>query len=194
MDNRWFGMRRVQQQNQSRWLRAFLQRGGVVAYPTESCFGLGCDPRSARGLQRVMRLKRRPQHKGLIVIGNDLVQLQSLLRPLSAEAAGQLRATWPAAKTFVLPARETVLPELRGKRRNQLAVRVPEHALARAVCRVAGQALVSTSCNRAGRRPCKSEREVRRQFGRDVWVVGGRVGGRKQPSEIIDWSSCERLR
>lgn len=175
-------------------LQRFIAGGGIIAYPTESCFGIGCHPRHARALERVIRIKKRPQHKGLIVIGHDLPQLQTLLQPLPADVRHTLQQTWPAAKTFVLPARPQVLPLLRGRGREKLAVRVPEHPVARNVCRAAGSALVSTSCNRAGKRACRSVREVHRQFGRQVLIVGGRVGNRRTPSEIIDWGSQSRLR
>lgn len=171
-----------------------LKYGGLVAYPTESCYGIGCLPAHARALGKLVHLKKRPQHKGMIVIGCNTAQLQPLLGKLSRSTAAMLTETWPAPKTFLLPARRTLLPVLRGKRRSKLAVRVPDHAGARRLCAVLDTPLVSTSCNRAGKRPCKSEREVRRQFGRNVWVIGGRIGKRKMPSQIIDGESGVRLR
>lgn len=175
-------------------LRRFIAKGGIIAYPTESCFGIGCHPRHAFALRKVVGIKKRPQHKGLIVIGKDLSQFKNLLQPLCVDDAAALSQIWPAAKTFVLPAQKRVLPLLRGKQRDKLAVRVPAHETARALCAVIGSPLVSTSCNRAGKRACRSEREVRRQFGRQVHIVGGRTGCRRQPSEIIDWHSQSRLR
>ncbi len=171
-----------------------LKRGGLLAYPTESCYGIGCLPRHTRALSKLVHLKKRPQHKGMIVIGTDLAQLQPLLQPLPAPTAAMLAATWPAAKTFLLPAHPGLSPLLRGKGRRKLAVRVPAHAGARRLCAMLDSTLVSTSCNRAGKRACKSEREVRRQFGRDVWIIGGRIGKHKMPSQIIDGESGLRLR
>ena len=175
-------------------LRAHLRRGGVAAYPTESVYGLGCLPRHVRALRRLMAIKQRPQHKGLISIGADLAQLRPLLAPLTPAQQQQLRQAWPAAKTFLINARSGTPAALRGRGRRQLAVRVPDHAAARSLCRQAGSALVSSSCNRAGMRPCRYEREVRRLFGRRVMVLGGRCGGRRTPSQIIDLASGMRLR
>lgn len=177
-------------------LRSHLQRGGVIAYPTESSFGLGCLPHSAKGIARILRLKKRPQHKGLIVIGKDWAQLQQYVFRLPEKDVAQLNWAWQHAvpTTFVLPAKPLVLANLRGQRRTQLAVRVPQHDLARRLCDNVNSSLISTSCNRAKRRPCKTTREVWRQFGRQVLIVRGRVGGRKQPSEIIDWGTNARLR
>lgn len=177
-------------------LRAHLKRGGVIAYPTESSYGLGCLPNHAVGIRRIIQLKKRPQNKGLIVIGDGWGRLQSLLFRLPEGDAAACLAIWQVAPptTLLLPARDGVLPALRGIRRDKLAVRVPQHVLARRLCAGVGSALVSTSCNRAKKRPCRTERETRRQFGRDVLVIGGRTGGRKQPSRIIDWQSAQQLR
>ena len=177
-----------------RKLQSHLKKGGLVAYPTESCYGIGCIPTLPKALNRLIHLKKRPQHKGMIVIGNQLEQLQPLLQRSSENIQTMLRNEWPAPKTFLLPAAADVLPALRGKRRSKLAVRVPAHAGARRLCQALKTPLVSTSCNRAGKRACKTEREVRRQFGRDVWVVGGLIGKQRSPSQIIDGETGVRLR
>lgn len=175
-------------------LRAHLRRGGVIAYPTESVYGLGCLPTHRVGLRRLMALKARPQHKGLISIGTDLGQLQILLAPLDQTGQRALQQQWPAAKTFLIPARRQVPAALRGRGRRKIAVRVPAHSGARSLCRQAGSALVSSSCNRAGMRPCRHERDVRRLYGQRVMVLGGRCGHNRTPSQIIDWPSGIRLR
>lgn len=175
-------------------IRSHLRCGGVIAYPTEFCYGLGGLPRHCRALKRILHLKKRPQHKGLIVIGSHIGQLQPLLSRLPENDRLALAEMWPAAKTVLLPSSARISAILRGRRRDKLAVRVPDHALARSLCEMTRFPLISTSCNRAGRRPCKTEREVRRQFGREVMVIGGRVGQRRQPSEIIDWQNRQRLR
>lgn len=175
-------------------LRAHLRRGGVIAYPTEFCYGIGAAPQSHSGLEAVLRLKKRPQHKGMIVIGHNLPQLRPLLQRLPENVSQALCEQWPAAKTFLLPAANGLLPQLRGKGRTKLAVRVPDSASARTLCRLAAMPLVSTSCNRSGGRPCRTEREVRRQFGRKLLLIGGRTGGYRRPSAIVDWESGNVLR
>lgn len=175
-------------------LRAHLKRGGLIAYPTESCYGLGCLPTHRKAVKSLIKLKKRPQTKGLIVIGDTLSRLQPLLAPLNAADSRALGQIWPARKTFLLSAGRHVLPELRGKGRRKLAVRIPDHGQARALCRAAASPLVSTSCNRAKQRPCTGRREVFRRFGRDVLLIGGRCGGAKTPSSITDWASGSRLR
>ncbi|WP_027009630.1 L-threonylcarbamoyladenylate synthase [Conchiformibius kuhniae] len=170
-----------------------LRRGGIVAYPTESCYGLGGLPHRADALRKILRLKQRPQHKGLIVIADKLSRLTPYLRPLSPTTQARLQNIWPAPATYLLDA-GNVLPALRGRRRKQLAVRIPDHTGARRLCRMLGNALISTSCNRSGRKPCKTAREVRRQFGCRIHIIRGRTGNRKQPSTIIEWQSGQKLR
>ena len=187
-------MNRTLAASQARRLRQHLQRGGLIAYPTESCYGLGCLPKHAQALKKLVRLKKRPQHKGMIVIGDNLSRLQPLLQPLASADQQNITQLWPAPTTLLLPASHKVLPLLRGTACHHLAVRVPDHLGARKLCHIANTPLVSTSCNRAGKRACTSEREARRQFGRDVMIIGGRIGTRRQPSIIIDWNSGQRLR
>lgn len=187
-------MKRIKLPCSIKKLRAHLQRGGVIAYPTESCYGLGCLPNNLKGLKTVLRLKKRPQHKGLITIANHIKQLQPLLKPLGNCDVIYLKKQWPAAKTFLLESNNKILSQLRGKRRYQLAVRIPDHIIARMLSKKLNSALVSTSCNRAKQRPCKTQREVYRQFGKKIYIVGGKIGNRKCPSEIIDYQNNIKLR
>ncbi|MFC2562964.1 MAG: L-threonylcarbamoyladenylate synthase, partial [Kingella oralis] len=175
-------------------LRRHIRRGGLIAYPTESCYGIGANPRHAHALRAILRLKKRPQHKGFITIGNNLAQLETLLQRQPENVRAQLRQHTRTGGQHEANRRGPCGLQLRGNRRSKLAVRVPDHAVARELCRIAGTPLVSTSCNQSGKRVCKSAREVRRLFGHKLWIVGGRVGKRKQPSEIVDWAENRRLR
>ena len=188
------GRQRIQSPRALWRLCTYLKRGGIIAYPTESCYGLGGLPTHTGAIRRIIRPKKRPQNKGLIVIGNELQQLQSLLCRLPDDTQQQLQNIWPAPKTFVLPCLPKVHPMLRGARRQQLATRVPDHLVARQICREAKSALISTSCNRAKQMPCRNSKEARKRFGKQVWILGGQVGKRKNPSEIIDWSTKIQLR
>lgn len=159
-----------------------LRRGGLVAYPTESVFGLGCLPNNARAVRRLLRLKRRAQSKGLILIAANIKQLLPYVGEISAAA----RATWPGPYTWLVPARPRAPRWLRG-RHDTVAVRVTAHPLARALCLRANSALVSTSANLAGTVPARNARDVARRFGARVDdVVRGRVGGQRQPTQIAD--------
>ena len=176
-----------------RRLRAWLRRGGLIAYATESCFGLGCDPRSARGVRRLLALKGRPAGKGLILVAADFRQLAPFLAPVSTALASRFPRWWPGPYTLLLPAAAHCPRRLSG-RHDQLAVRVTAHAETVRLCRVLDMALVSTSANRAGQRALKTATACRRAFGSRVWVLPGRVGRRRTPSTILEPLSGAVLR
>lgn len=173
--------------------RARLRAGGVIAYSTESCFGLGCLPTDVRAIRRVLTVKARPNHKGLIVIAADIGQIRHLVQPLTAAQWAELAGYWPGPYTFLLPASRRVPPALRG-RHQQIAVRITAHGEAAALCRALGTALVSTSANRAGQRALKTARGCRQAFGTAVLTLPGRIGKRRKPSTIIDFATGRVLR
>ncbi|MBW8330008.1 MAG: L-threonylcarbamoyladenylate synthase [Thiobacillus sp.] len=174
-------------------LRVHLRRGGLIAYPTESCYGLGCDPRNPRALKRLIRLKGRSAAKGLLLIADHFNQLKPFIRPLSAADRTRVERSWPGPVTWVVPASATCLPELTGGRPT-LAVRVTAHPGAARLCRSLGMALVSTSANKSGRKPAKTAAECRRIFGTRVRVIAGRIGQRRRPSTLIDLATGTVLR
>ncbi|WP_293763610.1 L-threonylcarbamoyladenylate synthase [uncultured Aquitalea sp.] len=176
-----------------RQARGRLRAGGVLAYATESCFGLGCLPTDVRAIRRVLAIKARPNHKGLIVIAADIGQIRHLIRPLSAAQKAELARYWPGPYTFLLPASRRVPPALRG-RHDKIAVRVTAHGEAAALCRALGTALVSTSANRAGQRSLKTARACRQAFDGQVLTLPGRIGKRRKPSTIIDFATGRVLR
>jgi len=174
-------------------LRAYLRRGGLIAYPTESCYGLGCDQRNPRALKRLIRLKGRSAAKGLLLIADRFKRLRTFVRPLSAPDRARMQRSWPGPVTWVVPASAACPPLLTGGRPT-IAVRVTAHAGAARLCRSLGMALVSTSANKSGKPPAKSAAECRRIFGAQVRVIDGRIGRRRRPSTLIDLATGTVLR
>lgn len=166
-------------------LRVTLRRGGIVAYPTESCYGLGCDPHNARALKHLIRLKGRDAAKGLLLIADRLSRLQAHPRPLNAADRARVRRTWPGPVTWIVPASAACPAMLTGGRAT-IAVRVTSHPGAARLCRALGTALVSTSANKSGKKPAQTAAQCRRMFGARVRVVDGRIGTRQRPSTLID--------
>lgn len=161
---------------------AVLRAGGIVAYPTEYCFGLGCDPRNREAVRRLLRLKRRSAAKGLIVLAADLAQLS----PYVQDIPERVRRTWPGPYTWLVVPKKGVPHWLTG-RHPRIAVRVTAHRLAAALCREAGMAIVSTSANLAGQHPARTYRETLRRLGPHVdYVLPGRVGKARAPTPIRD--------
>lgn len=163
-----------------RRISELIRAGGIGAYPTEGVFGLGCDPRNHTAIARVIALKGRPDHKGLIVIAASWDQLDEFVswpNGFRPEATAQ-------PMTWVMPAANG-LPALLTGGRQTLAVRVTSHPPVVALCKAAGMPLVSTSANYGGRPACRTAYQVRKQFQRGVdWILPGRLGNERGPSEI----------
>jgi L-threonylcarbamoyladenylate synthase len=174
-------------------LRAWLRRGGIIAYPTESCYGLGCDPRNPRALQRLIRLKGRSAARGMLLIADRFKRLKPFVRPLHAADLARMQHSWPGPVTWVAPASNACPPLLTGGRPT-IAVRVTAHPVAAQLCRSLGMALVSTSANKSGKKPAKTAAECRRIFGARVRVIAGRIGRRRRPSTLIDLATGNILR
>lgn len=170
-----------------------VRAGGVIAYPTEAVFGLGCDPGCDQALQRILSIKARPGGAGFILIAADQSQLHGWIAPTAAEAANLLAPT-TMPTTWVVTAGPRASPRVTGGR-HTVAVRITQHPVAAALCNAAGMALVSTSANRHGRRPARTALEARRWFGAELgFVVSGAVGGLARPTEIREARSGKVIR
>lgn len=171
-----------------------LGAGGLVAYPTEAVFGVGCDPWNPDAIRRLLALKRRPEAKGLILIAAEPGQLDGLVQTGGAAWAAAC-ATWPGFVTWVLRAAPSAPPWLGVGRPRTLAVRVTAHPVAAGLCRAFGDALVSTSANLAGRPPARTVLAVRRAFPRGLdLIVHGPLGGEARPSPIRDAETGRTVR
>lgn len=163
-----------------------VRAGGVIAYPTEAVYGLGCDPEDGAAVLRLLELKERAIGKGLILIASQFAALQRYLAPIDAMQLKKLQRSWPGPVTWVLPARPATPVWLRG-RHSTLAVRVTAHPIAAALCNACGGVLVSTSANISKRPPARSALGVRRRFGTCLdYIVNGPLGGLDKPTPIYD--------
>ncbi len=163
-----------------------LHKGGVIAYPTEAVYGLGCDPFNQQAVMQLLALKKRAVDKGLILIAASLEQLQPYLLPIEESRMVQVVNTWPGAMTWLFPARDNVPEWIRGQH-NTVAVRVTDHPLASALCYLFGGPIVSTSANLEGQPPAKNAKEVAAIFSQQsVSILDGDVGGLSKPTKICD--------
>lgn len=163
-----------------------LQKGGVIAYPTEAVYGLGCDPFNAVAIERLLAVKERNPNKGLIIIAANWEQCLPFVSDVPAEKLAQAQATWPGPFTWVFPAKKTVSTWLRGQHQT-IAIRITDHPIAKSICEKFGSAIVSTSANKDGQSPATTAEMVRAIFGFDVdCLVPGDVGNAKKPTEIKD--------
>ena len=177
-----------------RWAAHVLRQGGIIAYPTESVFGLGCDPLNEDAVHHLLELKRRPVSKGLILISDSLTRLQPFLAPIPGDRLEIVLQSWPGPVTWVMPARADVPEWLRG-RHSGLAVRVTAHPLASALCAAADMPLVSTSANLSRHPPARNALQARIRCDNQIdFILHGATGGLTRPTQIRDALNDRLLR
>ncbi|WP_417329115.1 L-threonylcarbamoyladenylate synthase [Halomonas cupida] len=171
-----------------------LRRGGVIAYPTEAVWGLGCDPFHQTALTRLLALKQRDPAKGVILVAADMDQFAPWLEGLSDQQLDTLAASWPGPNTWLVPDNGHTPALVRGDH-DRVALRVSDHPGVQALCRAFGGPLVSTSANHAGEPPAMSEAQIRQFFADELdAIVPGALGGNPRPSTIRDLLSGTTLR
>lgn len=171
-----------------------LRDGGVLAYPTEGVFGIGCLPFEAGAVDRILAIKARSWRKGLLMIAGELEQIERLIVLPQSGLRQEILASWPGPVTWVLEARPPIPKWISGGT-DTVAVRLTGHPVARALCVRAGSPLVSTSANRAGHPPLTRAIQVRRALGSGFdYLVPGALGNALGPSIIRDGRSGRTLR
>ena len=173
-------------------IASLLSDGKVIAYPTESCFGLGCDPDNENALNKILILKKRSIDQGVIIIGDSFSQLQNYCNELPTAQIEKMESTWPGPTTFLGPS--TTHPWLRGKH-SSIGIRVPGHDLARQICTIFKKPIVSTSANPHGLESAKTPSMVTEYFSDQIdYILNKQIGDRTKPSEIIDLQSGNIIR
>ena len=174
-------------------LRAFidavivLARGGVVAIPTDTLYGLAADPRSSQAIARLMAVKGRQAERAIALIGADITQVVNDLGTLPPAAQKLASAYWPGPLTLLVPRPASMPEELTGGS-PLVGVRVPNDDAARELCRFWGHVLTATSANLSGEPPSDDPDHVAHVFeGRDVAMLldaGKTAGG--PPSTVVE--------
>ncbi|WP_445114624.1 L-threonylcarbamoyladenylate synthase [Acinetobacter sp. WZC-1] len=169
----------------------FLTQGKVLAYPTETVWGLGCDPYNEQAFQAILQLKQRPAEKGVILLAGQISQIEHLLTQVDDEIRLQIINSWtqrtPAerATTWLLPADDSIPQWIKGQHAG-VAVRVSTHPLCTALCNAFNGFIVSTSANPSGMPPAQSLQQARQYFGSRLNYLNGDPGMNHQSSKIID--------
>lgn len=171
-----------------------LAQGGVVVYPTETVWGLGCDPFNEAAVRRLLEIKQRPWEKGLILIAAEPSQLAPYIVPVNKKRMKIIEQSWPGPHTWVFEATDAVPAWIRGKHPS-VAVRVTSHPTANALCAALEKPIVSTSANPSGHKATQNVLQVRRWFNERIDLfVAGTAGPQRTPSEIRDARTGEVIR
>lgn len=170
-----------------------IRRGGVIAYPTDTVYGLGCDPMDVEAVNRLCQLKQRDISKGLILLGNKIELFSSYIKPLSG-AQIKIICQTKAPTSWIVPASNSAPAWLTGNR-DTLVIRITQHSLVSILCNQLGHPLVSSSANPGGHKPAINVFQVHQYFHHkvDAILVSTQTSS-GQPSTIRQLATGEVLR
>ena len=166
-----------------------LHQGGVIAYPTEAVYGLGCDPKNLSAVKKILDLKLRKKEKGLILVASDFEQLKSYIKPLEKTIENKLLDSWHEQRnaiTWLVPVDKNISIYLKGQF-DTLAVRVSHHPVVKELCDKFAGAIISTSANIATQEAARTAEDVKHIFADKIdFIIEGETDINAQPSEIRD--------
>ena len=173
-------------------LNRFIRRGGIIAYPTESCFGIGCDPKNRIAIKKIIKIKKRSLDKNFIIIGSSINQFNYFLNPLSRSTKKSLYSKWPGAHTWLLNTNKRCPNWLKNK--SKIALRIPSFSQCQILTKSIDIAITSSSLNLSGKIPLKNYRDACRFLPNQVKLIKGRIGNNKRPSVIQDFKTKKIFR
>lgn len=168
-------------------LKNILNSHGVIAYPTETVFGLGCNPFDDVALQKLFTIKGRDINKGLLVLIPDKSQIANYSSFVPNYAEELMEKYWPGPVTLLFRAKDKLNSLLVGEEK-KIGLRICSHPIASFLSSSLPYGIVSTSANRSGEIPLTSAKEVKKLFGSSIdFIVEGFSGG-KISSSVVDCS------
>jgi len=170
---------------------AVLRRGGVIALPTDTLYGLAVDPFNSAAVERVFAIKGRTADRALPLVAADEVQVREWIGPLSPRGERLARRFWPGPLTLVVRAPDTLAAGV-GDANGTVGIRVPAHPVTQALCAHAGRPLTATSANLSGQAPTSDPDVVADSLGADIDLLvdaGATPGG--VASTIVDVTGPE---
>lgn len=172
-----------------------IQAGGVIAYPTETVWGFGCDPNNPRAVERLLALKQRPVEKGLILVAASAEQFAPYLEGLNESLISKFSQPAIGPTTWLVPDNGTAKSWIKGDF-NSVALRVSTHKLVVDLCTIVGGPIVSSSANISGEATRQWPWQLRRYLGYQGldFILPGQLKANARPSEIRDLISNEVIR
>lgn len=168
-----------------------VTRGGVIAFRTDTFYGLGADPFNQQAVQKIKELKGREDHKPILVLISDHKQLDRLISPKSDQFASMAERFWPGPLTIIGAAHPALPNEITAGSKT-VGVRLPDDDKVRSLVRKCGGILTATSANPSGASPARTAAEVQGYFGdRIELIVDDGAANTDQPSTVIDVTGSE---
>ena len=167
-----------------------IRAGGVIAYPTDTFYGLGADPRNPDAVKSLFAIKGRPVGQPILLLLQDRSMVREWAAEITAEAEALLDAFWPGPLTLIFTALPAVLQELTGGT-GHIGLRVPGNDVTRRLLAALGTALTGTSANRSGGPDLQTAQDVAGMLGERVDLIldAGETPGGK-PSSVVDVSAA----
>ena len=161
-----------------------LNQGGIIAYPTEAVWGLGCDPHNEQAVNKLLAIKSRPMSKGMILVAGEKNQITPWLSQLSEPLQTKLLARYESPTSWIVPDQDISPSWVRGDHQS-VALRLSQHQGVQAICHAFKACIVSTSANPAGEAPALSTGQVMNYFRDKIDAIfDAPLGQSKQPSQI----------
>jgi L-threonylcarbamoyladenylate synthase len=168
---------------------AILKNGGIIVYPTETVYGIGCDPLMEEAVERIQRLKQRESSKAMLLLADSLEMVESMAGPLDPLARRLGEHFWPGPVTMILKPFKKLPPYLFGSS-GGVAFRVTSHRLAASIIHEFGRPIISTSANITGQPPVVSyEQAAEKFFGKVDLIMEPPEPLSGEPSAVIDITS-----
>ena len=170
-----------------------LHDGEIIIYPTESIYGIGCDPWNESSVNKIYEIKNRPSNKPMIIVGSDIAHLEKLVDVRSLNRS--VIDSWPGHSTWLIPSNKSCPPWLKDAITAKVAIRISEHETVKKLCIDFGKPLISTSANLSEVLPSKDKAEIEKIFSSSIeYIVEGSLGGSESPSIIRDMLTGEIVR
>ncbi len=155
-----------------------LRRGGIVAFPTETYYGLAVDPDCASAVQKLFKVKNRNTDKPLLLLIENIEQLDSIVREVPPQYLPLIKKYWPGPLTLIFRSKSNLNQQITGYT-GTVGVRISPHPIAQALVTRLGRPITATSANISGISPARSAQEVAKTLGNDVDYIidGGQANG-----------------
>ncbi len=175
-------------------LKQVVDSGGVIAYPTEAVFGLGCRADDYQAVVRILDIKKRKEDKGFILVASNLKQIMPWIQKPNKILWDKIQKSWPGHISWAIPASADCPSWITGAH-TSVVIRISQHPVVKIICDTLGYPIVSTSANISNQPALNSAIKVRKNIGKHIdLLVPGDIGKAQTPSMIYDAISGKQIR